>query len=464
MMKRKLMKTGTIMAMGLVSLLYVPWTQAQDDDLRRTPVVRAVQKVKKAVVNVSTYEQVYERTNPFSRFGGDSFFDRFFRDFYDYGLQKKSIRTSLGSGVIIDGKGHVLTNWHVVERASSITVTTEEEREYQTELVGADPKSDLAVLKIQSDEGFSHVSLGNSDHLLIGETVIAIGNPFGLSHTVTTGVVSAVHRSMKANEQVYENFIQTDASINPGNSGGPLLNINGELIGINTAIYGEAQGIGFAIPINTAKRIVADLLEYGEVRPPWLGLSVRDIDKEIAEKLGYSGQYGVIIKEVYQSSPAEKSRLKPGDIILSIDDQKIKSKAIYKRVMGLYTADDPISLTIFRNGKENQVTVIAGAYPKEYLDHLLWDVIGIRIIPNSRDLASRYGLYTASGVIITKTNPYGQAHEKGLKPGDVILKMQIKDIQDEDQLKKELMNNIHRESIVFLVQRGRYGYYVNFEL
>lgn len=433
------------------------------DDLRVTPVVKAVEKTKTAVVNISTYEQVYERVNPFSRFGSDPFFDRYFRDFYhDY--RRKSVKTNLGSGVIIDERGYVLTNWHVVEKASSITVTTLDEKEYAAALLGADPKSDLAVLVIESDKKFTSIPMGNSEELLIGETVIAIGNPFGLTHTVTTGVVSALNRSIKADEQVYEDFIQTDASINPGNSGGPLLNIRGKLIGINTAIYGQAEGIGFAIPVNTAKRIVADLLEFGEVHPPWLGITVQNISGKVADYLGYPYNYGVIIAEIFPDSPAEKIGLKNADIIMSMASKKIKSKTAFKRILGLYTANDSISLKYFRNGVIKTVSVKATEFPPRYADELLWEGFGIKVIDNSQQIARKYGLYTSAGIVISEIKRNSQANSRGLEPGDIILKVQIVEITDTDSFKKYIIKNIHRDSLVLLVQRGRYGYYVNFEL
>ncbi len=447
-----------------LNLLSLSLINAYVDDIRITPVVKAVKNTKASVVNISTYEQVYERTNPFSSFGRDPFFDRFFYNYFDNRLKKKSVKTHLGSGVIIDPRGYVLTNWHVVEKSSSITVATEEEKEFKAELIGADPKSDLAVLKIESDKTFSSIPIGDSENILTGETVIAIGNPFGLSHTVTTGVISALHRSIKANEQIYENFIQTDASINPGNSGGPLLNIKGELIGINTAIYGGAEGIGFAIPINTAKRIIDDLLEFGEVRPPWLGISVQDLTNNVADHLGYKGSHGVIISEIFPGSPADKTGLQPADIIISIAGQKIKSKSTYKRVIGLYTANDTIKIKIFRDGTLRSVSVKASEFPLEYVDTLVWDGFGMKIINNSKQIARRYNLYTSSGVVVSEIKRSGQAHKKGLAAGDIILKIQAKKIRDIKDFKKQIVNNIHMESVMLLVQRGRYGYYVNFEM
>ncbi|MBW2660798.1 MAG: trypsin-like peptidase domain-containing protein, partial [Deltaproteobacteria bacterium] len=247
---------------------------------RENPVVKAVRKVSPAVVNINSEYEVRRRVNPFSGFSRDPFFDSFFKDFFDPGFEQRYKRTSLGSGVIIDGKrGLILTNAHVLAKSATITVILNDERKFDARIIGADPDSDLAVLRISSKNPLPAVEMGDSNDLMIGETIIAIGNPFGFSNTVTTGVISAINRSIRADDAVYHDFIQLDASINPGNSGGALLNINGELIGINTAIYAKAQGIGFAIPINKAKRIVSDLIQYGKVVQIWLGLTVQDLDK-----------------------------------------------------------------------------------------------------------------------------------------------------------------------------------------
>lgn len=225
---------------------------AAPDNLRETAVVKAVRKVSPAVVNISSASEARARANPFAGFG-NPFFDEFFKDFFDPRFEQRQQQTSLGSGVIIDGdRGLILTNAHVIQRSGTITVVLEDRREYEARIVGADPDSDLAVLKIDSREKLPAIAMGDSDDLMIGETVIAIGNPFGFSHTVTTGVVSAVHRSIRADERVFHDFIQIDASINPGNSGGPLLNINGELVGVNTAIYAKARAS--VLPSPSARR------------------------------------------------------------------------------------------------------------------------------------------------------------------------------------------------------------------
>ena len=290
---------------------------------RESPVVKAVRKVSPAVVNISSSYEIRKRVNPFSGFGLDPFFENFFRDFFDPRFEQRRQSTSLGSGVIIDGKrGFILTNAHVIERAASIKVVLQDEREFEAQIVGADPDSDLSVLKIDSNDALPAIEMGSSDDLMIGESVIAIGNPFGFSHTVTTGVISAINRSIRTDDKVFHDFIQIDASINPGNSGGPLLNIDGDLIGINTAIYAKAQGIGFAIPIDKAKKIISDLIQFGEVIQAWIGITVQNLDERLADYLNFPRKKGVMVKAVESGSPAQKAGLQKGDIILSIGNKK----------------------------------------------------------------------------------------------------------------------------------------------
>ncbi|MBA3019410.1 MAG: trypsin-like peptidase domain-containing protein [Proteobacteria bacterium] len=257
---KKLTKSIILYIIIVIPVFFAPFKSYGYEYKRENAVVMAVRKVSPAVVNISSEFEVRKRSNPFSGLGVDPFFDSFFKDFFDPGLERQQKRTSLGSGVIIDGKrGFILTNSHVITKTGTITVTLKDEREFTANIVGADPDSDLAVLQITSKTPLPAIEMGSSEDIMIGETVIAIGNPFGFSNTVTTGVISAINRGISAEDRVFHDFIQIDASINPGNSGGPLLNINGELIGINTAIYAKAQGIGFAIPINKAKKLYLTL-------------------------------------------------------------------------------------------------------------------------------------------------------------------------------------------------------------
>jgi serine protease Do len=319
-----------VLSICALDLFYSVESRGQDIS-RETPVVRAVRKVSPAVVNISSAYEVRKQTSPFSGFGLNPFFDEFFKDFFDPRFERRQQYTSLGSGVIIDGqKGLILTNSHVIQKSGTIKVMLQNELEFEARIVGADPDSDLAVLKIDSEKPLPAIQMGRSDDLMIGETVIAIGNPFGFSHTVTTGVISAINRSIRTDERVYNDFIQIDASINPGNSGGPLLNINGELIGINTAIYAKAQGIGFAIPIGKARKIISDLIQYGEVIQAWIGITAQDMDDKLARYLNVPGKKGVIVKSVEPQSPAEKAGLQEGDILLSLGNKKIDSVDDYE--------------------------------------------------------------------------------------------------------------------------------------
>jgi serine protease Do len=451
-----------LLSSALLCGVYPHAAAAFIDDIRRTPVVEAVENVSPSVVNISTQAEVPERSNPFSMFGGDPFFDSFFRDFFEHSPRQQTVTTSLGSGVIINAQGFVVTNWHVVEKASSMTVTTSDEQTFEATLVGADPRSDLAVLKISSAAPFNPVVLGNSDELLIGETVIAIGNPFGLSHTVTTGVISALNRSIKTNNTVYENFIQTDASINPGNSGGPLLDIHGRLIGINTAIYGRAEGIGFAIPVNTARRIVDELMQHGKVRPAFLGMSVQDLTPELAVHLGHDAKNGILVTEVTAKGPAERAGLKTTDIITHIDERAVVSAAAYRRIISSHTPGDMLTLRIVRDKKPRSLRIQAAELPVSHIEHLISSVLGLSLVENSPALARRHGLYTASGILITDVMRSGSAYEKGLRPGDSILKIHDSEVRSIEQLHQEMLQHVYRDACIMLVQRGRYRYYVTF--
>jgi Do/DeqQ family serine protease len=415
-------------------------------------VVIAVEKVSPAVVNISTVVQ--ERVAPFFPFSGDDFFRDFFPDFFS----REYARTSLGSGVIIDGsKGYIITNHHVVARATEIKVITSDQKEYKGRALGSDPRSDLAVLQIDVRRQLPEISMGNSDDLMIGETVIAIGNPFGLSHTVTTGVVSALDRSVRTEESVYRHFIQTDASINPGNSGGPLLNIEGNLIGINTAIYQKAQGIGFAIPINKAKRIARELIREGRVRFPWLGVVMQELTEQLK---GYFGLVekgiGVLINDVIDGGPAAKAGMKRGDIILSLEDIPISSLSDYRGALGEYTAGDSLRLRIFRKGKELTVSVKPSYFPLDYARELFYRRVGIDIDQVDKKTGKKYGL--KEGVFVKSVRPDSNAARYGLRTGDLLLKINNTPIEDMEKFNRAISQYHHLPSITLIVQRGAIGY------
>jgi len=328
-----------------------------------SPFVRVAEMVTPAVVNISTVTTGKGR-NPseqFRPFGNDPFFRDFFDRFFE-GMPRQRRQTSLGSGVIIDKTGLILTNNHVIKDADEITVKFANNQEATGKIVGTDPKTDLAVIRVSTKEDLPVVALGNSDALHVGEWAIAIGNPFGLDHTLTVGVISATGRS-EVGIAAYENFIQTDASINPGNSGGPLLNIRGEVIGINTAIVASGQGIGFAIPVNMARKVMEDLVKKGKVTRGWLGVGIQVVSPELAKSFGVGADEGILVNQVMPKSPAEAAGLKTGDLILSVDGKPVKDPRELQRIIGEAEIGKNIELTILRDKAKHTVKVQVSEMP-----------------------------------------------------------------------------------------------------
>jgi serine protease Do len=341
-------------------------------------------------------------------------------------------------------------------------VTLVSGKEYKAELVGSDPGSDLAVLKIEPEETLQPAELGTSSDLMIGETVIAIGNPFGLSHTVTTGVISALNRSIQAGEdQIFKDFIQTDASINPGNSGGPLLNIRGEVIGINTAIYSEAQGIGFAIPSDRARRIVDDLISFGEVQAAWFGLEVQVLDANLSKYLGYEGTGGVLVSEVFPGSPAEKAGIRVQDILVEADNTPLNSPEEFSGLIQGVTVDDEITIHVFRKGKTLRKTVKSAALPEAMAENFCQRSLGIRVgVLSNRNLL-KAGI---KGVEVTEVTRGSQADRVGLQPGDVLLKINNREVPNVETFRKEFSKLSCRSHVTLQILRGRFLYYVTLDL
>ncbi|MEN6325940.1 MAG: trypsin-like peptidase domain-containing protein [Syntrophomonas sp.] len=310
-----------------------------------------VEKASPAVVNIET-------TIP-SSYGNNEFLnDPFFRQFFGDNLPvpKQNIQQGIGTGFVISENGYVVTNQHVINGASSITVNLSGNKKYPAKVLGQDYEMDLAVLKIDTGEKLSTLPMGNSDQMRVGDWVVAIGNPYGLDHTVTAGVVSAKGRPMKIENRIYKNLIQTDAAINPGNSGGPLLNTRGEVIGINTAVDAQAQGIGFAISINTAKEVLNDLIDKGKVVRPYIGVWLEPVDKDTANSLGIPVQ-GMVVFNVVQGSPAEKAGLRKYDVILSIDKKTLNDNDTLQEILKSKKVGDKATLEVIRNSKTISVAI-----------------------------------------------------------------------------------------------------------
>lgn len=428
---------------GLILLLLgLLWGGQAAAAERRTPVVAAVEKAGPAVVNIRTEKLVRRGGTPFFGFS-DPLFEQFFRELAPPRTYKTQ---SLGTGVIIDAQGLVLTNAHVIEKASKIYVAlTTGGRELEAELVGKDHQLDLAVLRILGAGPFPALKPARSDDLLVGETVIAIGNPLGLGHSITTGVISSTRRRMSTKNNEFGLFIQMDALVNPGNSGGPLININGELIGINTAIIQQAQGIGFSIPIDTAKRVLDDLIEVGRVRPAFTGILPGEVGQAFSNSLGAGG---VLVHGVEPDSPAEKAGLRIADVLLTIDDDAIASTDEYRSLLRTYTPGDSLRLGVLRGAEPLALTLNLAEIPAGYAVAYAERVFGLRLAD------SRQGLR------VQAVSTGSKAEEIGIRSGDFVTEVAGVRLSSVDEFSRLMERLYGRQPLRFLVVRGGRGYYV----
>ena len=381
-----------------------------------------------AVVNIRTVKTIKGGGPVFRQFqrdpwGKNSPFKEFFERYFGEDMQREFKQPSLGSGFIIDKDGFVVTNNHVIEDADQIKVILKDEREFDAKIVGRDPNTDIALLKIESDENLPTVKLGDSDALKVGQWVIAIGSPFGLEHTVTAGIVSAKGRVIGSGP--YDDFIQTDASINPGNSGGPLLNLKGEVVGINTAIIASGQGIGFAIPVNLAKDIIVALKNQGEVTRGWLGVAIQDLNGDMAEYYGIEDKKGVFVADVFEGDPADRAGIKAKDIILEINGEKIKTSRQLTGMIARIPVGESARVKILRDGKEKTLKVniakrseeklVARGRPKEQAEEF-----GIHVSDLTPEITQRFNLDETSGVIVTHVEKGSQGDDADVRVGDII--------------------------------------------
>jgi serine protease Do len=376
----------------------------------------------------------------------------------------------MGSGFVIDKEGHILTNYHVIEGADEIVVILDDngtEKEYSATLVGSDPKTDIALIKINRESGdnrdFPFLKLGSSENLEVGEWVVAIGNPFGLSHTVTVGVVSALGRSIGAGP--YDEFIQTDASINPGNSGGPLINIEGEVIGINTAIIsgntGGNVGIGFAIPINIAKGILKDLKERGTVTRGWLGVMIQKITPELAKSFGLSQSEGALVGDVIPDGPAAKGGIKRGDVIVRFDGQQVKDMEDLPKIVAATIPNSVVDVEVIREG--SQLTLRISIELLEDLQDTVVakaDLLGLQVQDITEELAKNLKLEGSEGVLVSDVTAGNAASEAGIRRGDVISEMNRSTVKDMRDYQNLLASVEKGSSVLFLIKRGGSTIYI----
>jgi serine protease Do len=424
--------------------------------------------VSPAVVNIRTVKTIKGGGPVFRQFQRDPWgrkgpFKDFFERYFGEDMQKEFKQPSLGSGFIIDKDGFVVTNNHVIEDADQIKVKLKDEREFDAEIVGRDPNTDIALLKITSGQDLPTAKLGDSDELKVGQWVVAIGSPFGLEHTVTAGIVSAKGRVIGSGP--YDDFIQTDASINPGNSGGPLLNLNGEVIGINTAIVASGQGIGFAIPVNLAKGIIMALKSEGEVTRGWLGVAIQDLSSEMAEYYGIKSKEGVFVADVFEGDPADKAGIKPKDIILEINGQKIKTSRQLTSMIAGVPVGESAKIKILRDGNEKTVKVkivkrdetklASRARPKEQAEEF-----GIRVSNITPEIAQQLNIAETSGVIVTEIESGSKGEAADIRVGDIIKEINRRPLEAVTDYQEILSQVDSGEAVNLFIRRKNAGFLV----
>ena len=423
-------------------------------------------KMSPTVVNVKVtkIEKTGSQGQHFQRGPSGEFFGRYFEGMPQVPREHRT--HGAGSGVIISKDGYILSNNHVVEDASEVTVTLADKNEYRAEIIGRDPKTDLAVLKINAPKDLPAAALGNSELLKVGDWVVAIGNPFGLSHTVTSGIVSAKGRVIGAGP--YDDFIQTDASINPGNSGGPLFNMKGEVIGINTAIIPQGQGIGFAIPVDTAKPLIPQLVSYGEITRGYLGVNIQTITPDLAEALDIKQTKGALVADVVADSPAEKGGLQRGDIIVDFDGKNIEDSHDLPTKVAATPIDKEVQVTVLRDGQEKQLLVKVGKLASD--ETLLGSAAepakgkwGMQLHELSPQMEEQLGINADQGVAVVGVDPESAAGQAGVRPGDVIVEVNKNVVQSIDDVKKSISQAKDKDRLLLLVQRQDGKFYIPLE-
>ena len=471
-MKQTFKFTWYLVVMVMIGLLLgsgLPMaTAAKNAPVRMVPqnFSALAETVSPAVVHIRVVKTVKSEGPAFGPFNRNPFGDNEqFRDFFShrFGPQRRPEfkQPGLGSGFIIDKAGYIVTNNHVVDGADSIKVILKDETEYNAEVIGRDPVTDIALIKIEAKHDLPSVPLGSSDNLKVGEWVTAIGSPFGLQYTVTAGIVSAKGRVIGSGP--YDDFIQTDASINPGNSGGPLINMQGQVVGINTMIIAGGQGIGFAIPIDLAKSIVTQLKTNGQVTRGWLGITIQDLKGQLAEYYGVSGKIGVLVASVVPGDPADQAGIQPKDIITEINGEEVTSSRDLTKLAANLGVGDTAKVTILRNGKSKTLEIQIGKRPmtmasaSESRQKEKQGEYGFKVTDLTPEMARRLNIEETSGVIVVGVAPNSQADTAGVQQGDLIIEINHKDIGSVKDFKALIDQPNKADGINLLVKRLNAG-------
>ncbi len=410
------------------------------------------------VVNISTVKKMKSARHQFRNFPGNPFGGRGFSGPFSNGMPPYNYKPGgMGSGFLIDTKGYIVTNNHVIDNAVQIKVKLANEKEYDAELVGRDANTDLALIKISAGEDLVPLAMGNSDKLEVGKWVVAIGSPFGLEQTVTAGIVSAKGRVLGSGP--YDDYIQTDASINPGNSGGPLLDMNGKVVGINTAILRNGQGVGFAIPVNLAEEVITQLKKDGKVTRGWLGVGIQDLTPELAEYYGIKEKKGVLVTDVYKADPADKGGIKINDVITAVDGKKIKSTRDLSRTIANSRVEKEINITIVRDKKEKTVSVELGER-KNLARHnprqkRSLEEFGFHLVELTWELAKQYGYKeNERGLLVVSVKPESKGYFAGIQQGDLLVEINRVPVESVREYEEKVSKTDDGNSITLLLKRS----------
>ncbi len=418
------------------------------------------EKVRPGVVNIQVVKKIKNIDFGFRHFSGTPFgeknpFGDFFGPFSEENPPRGFEQRGVGSGVIMNRDGYILTNNHVVEDADQIKVKLTNGKEYDGKIIGRDPKTDLALIKIKASSDLQPLNLGNSDDLKVGSWVVAVGSPFGLEQTVTAGIVSAKGRVIGSGP--YDNFIQTDASINPGNSGGPLINMKGEVVGINTAIIASGQGIGFAIPINMAKEIAPQLQEKGHVTRGWLGVGIQEVTPALAKSFDLKEKKGALVAQVVSGSPAEKAGIEQGDVIVEFDGKEVTDSKDLPRIVASTPIGKAVTIKLLRNGKalDRQVKVGEMEEKIEVAEAPSHKSLGITVQNLTPEIAKGLGLKKHTGVVVTRVEPGSPAADAGIQTGDLVHEVNRKPVKNVEDFVQKVEKAKGQDNVLLLIQRGQ---------